>query len=58
MRRFDVSEAQERFEELVDAAAAGEVIGITVQGRPAALLVPIDYARGEPDIDGWRDRDY
>lgn len=39
--QVNVSEAQDRFEELLDRIAVGEEVVITDHGEPVAKLVPI-----------------
>ncbi|HVS11259.1 MAG TPA: type II toxin-antitoxin system prevent-host-death family antitoxin [Planctomycetota bacterium] len=39
-RRFEISEARDRFCELADRVAAGEEVIITRHGQPVARLVP------------------
>jgi len=39
--KVSVSEAQDRFEELLDRVAVGQEVVITDHGEPAAKLVPI-----------------
>jgi prevent-host-death family protein len=57
MREFDVSEATDRFDELLDLVERGEEIVITRQGNKVARLVPTpaaddckDHRTAIPDV--------
>jgi prevent-host-death family protein len=64
MLNIDTKDAQNRFAELLERAAAGEAIVITKDGREIARLVPIaSRTASEPAkrdlgaaIQRWRDR--
>jgi prevent-host-death family protein len=48
MKQLDLTEAEAKFSELVDAAARGDGTIITKSGTPVAMLVPLDYAKHTP----------
>ncbi|MEX3858656.1 prevent-host-death family protein [Paraburkholderia youngii] len=45
MQTVNIHEAKSQFSRLVDAAASGEEIVIAKAGKPAARLVPMEYAK-------------
>lgn len=49
-----LQDAQERLSDLVERAAAGEEIIITVAGRPTARLVPLQKTREPRQPGAWK----
>jgi len=43
MRNYSVEEFERRFDELLGLVVTGEAIGISVRGKPAAVVVPRAY---------------
>ena len=50
MRIVDVEAAQVDFDTLIDRACSGEEIVISLEGIPAARLVPIHPSKREPGV--------
>lgn len=51
---IDLSDAQPRFAELVERAAAGEEIIIAKAGEPRARLLPLETQRKPRQPGGWK----
>lgn len=49
----NLRDSKARLSELVERAAGGETILITVRGRPKARLVGVEATRATPDMAKW-----
>jgi prevent-host-death family protein len=60
MRTIGLSEAKQKLSELIERASKGEQIGITLQGKIAAIIAPappaISVAQAFADIEKLRKR--
>lgn len=54
MEFFDLQDVQHRLPELMKKVALGEEIGISIESKPAAKLVPIQTPTGPRKIGLWK----
>jgi prevent-host-death family protein len=54
METVNLADAKTRLSELVERAAAGEVVRITRRGKPVALITPVETPRKPIDITALR----
>ena len=54
MDSYNIADAKAQFNELVERAAAGEVIEIEERGEPVARIVPAAKPRAKLDIEEMR----